>query len=213
MQSVAVLLLEMTYQKKDKGSTQPHITIAIKKMVRWLHALSEHDPVAAKACAVFQRILQGMAPVLQAQANDILDLPVVPPHQPDVQDYLYQQPLPALSGLLSNPVPHQDFFDNAGESSQSFDPQYFQHQVNDDVMDYAYHPSMFSPTTTFPARAPFNNPFFTDFDQNVPGADLQNIWGPLPDGMGGFDPNVMNMDAPRPPEHRRSGQDGDESGA
>lgn len=213
MQSIAVLLLEMTYQKKDKGSTQPHITVAIKKMVRWLRAMSENDPVAAKACAVFQRILQGMAPILQAQANDILDRPTVPLTKPDTQSYLDQQPPPAFDSEPSNPAPLPDFFDNTGELSQAADPQYFQHQVNDDIPDYTYDRNMLPPGPAYPARAPFGNPFFTDFDQNAPLADLQNVWAPLPDGPGGFDPNWMDMDPSPPPEQSGSGGGGGYTGA
>ncbi|KAF1915856.1 fungal-specific transcription factor domain-containing protein [Ampelomyces quisqualis] len=213
MQSIAVLLLELTYQKKDKGSTKPHITMAIKKMDRWLKAMSTNDPVAAKACAVFQRILQGMAPNLQAQANDILGWPEVPPIQPNIQDYLYQQPLPTLSGQTSNPTPEKDVSDDAGESSQSFDPQYFQHQVHDNLPNYAYDTNMFSPPLSYPARAPFGNPFFTDFDQNAPFADVQDVWAPMPDGTSGFDMNWMNVDEQQPPEHDGAGHGRDDTGA
>lgn len=215
MQSIAVLLLEMTYQKKDKGSTQPHITVAIKKMVRWLQAMSENDPVAAKACAVFQRILQGMAPILQAQANEILDRPVVQPSQPNSQDYLHQRPPPTLGTQSSNPVLQHDFFDNTGESSQAVDPQYYQNQVNSDMPNYTYDPTMFPPGPAYPARAPFGNPFFTDFDQNAPLADLdlQNVWAPLPDGTAGFLQNWMDIDPEQPPEQSEGGQGGGNTGA
>jgi hypothetical protein len=212
MQSIAVLLLEMTYQKKDKGSTQSHITVAIKKMVQWLHAMSVNDPVAAKACAVFQRILQGMAPILQAQANEILGRAVVQPSQPDDQAVLHQQSPPTLSSHANNPAPPPTFFDNTGESSQASDPQYSQQQVNSNMPDYTYEPNMFSPGPVYPARAPFGNPFFTDFDQDAPLADLQNVWA-LQDGTAGFDTSWMDMDSEQPPGQSGSGGGGGDTGA
>jgi hypothetical protein len=84
MQAMAVLLLEMAYEHKHLKEEKFDIATCIKRMIRWLHAMRENDPVASRAYDVVYKILKSCVPKLQDQVRDIMadDLMSVPSFQP-----------------------------------------------------------------------------------------------------------------------------------
>jgi hypothetical protein len=58
MQSMSVLLLEMTYSCQGKKDENLSVIPTIKKLMHWLRVMEEKDAVAARAYAVVQDILE-----------------------------------------------------------------------------------------------------------------------------------------------------------
>lgn len=73
MQCAAVLLLELGYQTRHIKDNNTSITADIQKLINWLHAMQQNDPVAERAHHVVRRILLNVAPILQDKAAELLD--------------------------------------------------------------------------------------------------------------------------------------------
>jgi hypothetical protein len=74
MQSMSVLLLEMTYSCQGKKEENLGVMPSIKKLMRWLRAMQAKDAVAARAYAVVRDILDSSAPTFQTKVDEIFEL-------------------------------------------------------------------------------------------------------------------------------------------
>lgn len=81
MQSIAVLLLEMSCEIKHVKSQEIDLVACIKKLMHWLHMLQVNDPVAARAYEVVWKILKTCTPPSESQENDLLTLEGMIPQQ------------------------------------------------------------------------------------------------------------------------------------
>tara|TARA_R110002003_G_scaffold104_4_gene8206 strand:- start:3472 stop:4176 length:705 start_codon:yes stop_codon:yes gene_type:complete len=172
MQSMAVLLLEMAYGNKDMRDSDPSMTTSIRKLIRWLRAMQQNDPVAARAYKVTWKILKACAPTLQAQANDLLameeeDAPLTTS---------YQNPSAAYDNPGTAHWSQTEPFDSAMEDTGTFDPQMFPQSSYDAMAGYPYDSNAFYPVDQNPIPMVFGNPFFTSFDQGAPVVDIQDLW-------------------------------------
>jgi hypothetical protein len=71
MQSMSVLLLEMTYSCQGKKKENPGVLPSIKKLMRWLRAMQGKDAVAARAYAV---VLDSSAPTFRTKVDELFEL-------------------------------------------------------------------------------------------------------------------------------------------
>jgi hypothetical protein len=74
MQSMSVLLLEMTYSCQGKKEENLGVMPSIKKLMRWLRAMQGKDAVAARAYAVVRDILDSSAPTFRTKVDELLEL-------------------------------------------------------------------------------------------------------------------------------------------
>jgi hypothetical protein len=74
MQSVAVLLLELSYSGQGMKKENSSVIPSISKLIRWLKAMQDNNPVAARAYGVVREILGSSAPVFQIKVNELLTL-------------------------------------------------------------------------------------------------------------------------------------------
>jgi hypothetical protein len=74
MQSMSVLLLEMTYSCQGKKEENLGVMSSIKKLIRWLRAMQEKDAVAARAYAVVRDVLDSSAPTFRTKVDELLGL-------------------------------------------------------------------------------------------------------------------------------------------
>jgi hypothetical protein len=70
MQSMSVLLLEMTYNYQGKKEENLCVMPSIKKLMRWLAAMQEKDALAVRAYAVVQDILESSEPTFRTNPKD-----------------------------------------------------------------------------------------------------------------------------------------------
>jgi hypothetical protein len=166
MQSMAVLLLELAYENKDMEKDYPTMTKSIRKLVRWLRAMSYNDPVAAQAYKVVVKIIRAASPTLRAQADDLLALHDDSP--PQSQPYQH-----ANVGY----DPHQweagdQYHNPAGPSA----PAPFKHQPFDPWLDYQSDPYLDAPMDADLTPMSFGNPFLTNFDEAAPVLSMQDLW-------------------------------------
>jgi hypothetical protein len=187
MQCIAILLLDMTFQKKDSGSTNPEITASIKKMMQWLRIMKHKDPISEKADKVLRRILKEAAPALQALSNELLAHggATAPsqhtPHQ-GPETHLMMQGNDHMSSYDADLVP-------------SATDENFQGQGERQSFDYLYDMSQFPATQDRPRQMTFSDPFSISFDQDAPFANVQGLWAssaPFDD----FDTNWPDLTVP-----------------
>jgi hypothetical protein len=74
MQSMAVLLLEMTYNVQGTTEEKFPVVLSIKNLIRWLRALQTNDPVAARAYTIVRQTLGSSAPLFQPHVDNLLAL-------------------------------------------------------------------------------------------------------------------------------------------
>lgn len=185
MQCTTVLLLETTYQSREPSTVDSNILAAIKKMIRWLRAMEENDPIAAKALKVLQKLLRGVAPNLQAVARDLLvsdedliplvhhvsperppRLPLSQPTEPSLPLELRTDPAILDEPGTTNPQAQRDTFGLSPDMNQI----------------YSSH--------TQPLAMAFGNPFLTYFDQDMPFAVMEDPW------VDSVNPGIFNPDWP-----------------
>lgn len=175
MQSTAVLLLEMAYRAEEARTGAPPVALSIKKLIRWLRAMQKNNLVAARAYEVLWRILKACAPALQAQAADILAMDVEESEREDPVQQHPQDMFPEQATATAD-WHQRGFFQNSTISSGTFDfnslrGQPFEPSSKGRSDSYAAPPTAYNAATM-----PFGNPFFTNFDQVVPVADVQDLW-------------------------------------
>ncbi|XP_014555881.1 hypothetical protein COCVIDRAFT_38446 [Bipolaris victoriae FI3] len=163
MQSMAVLLLEMSYEGQNLKDDKENIMKCIKKLMSWLRALRVNDPVASRAHGVVYKILNTCAPSLREQVKELMN---------DDGD----QPSQSRTWERSQDfnIPQQESWDTSSEpiypavSSQTF-PPFLSEQFPDPIYPY---PIEYDQSMAFS----FGNPFTTTFDQGPPILDMQNLW-------------------------------------
>jgi hypothetical protein len=74
MQSMSVLLLEMTYSCQGKKDENLSVIPTIKKLMHWLRVMEEKDAVAARAYAVVQDILESSALTFRTKVDELFAL-------------------------------------------------------------------------------------------------------------------------------------------
>jgi hypothetical protein len=74
MQSMSVLLLEMTFNCQGKKKENLSVIPSIKKLMRWLRTMQEKDAIAARAYAVVRDILESSAPTFRTKVDEIFAL-------------------------------------------------------------------------------------------------------------------------------------------
>ncbi|KAF2844188.1 hypothetical protein T440DRAFT_484375 [Plenodomus tracheiphilus IPT5] len=177
MQSLAVLLLDMTYRgKKAKGKEpDPHID-CIKKLIRWLRAMATHDAVAKRAYHVIWKILKTCAPVLQSQANELL--------AEDVETNNQHHPRMYTPDDVPHGQQHNGLWRKGEQASNAFgQPQpptfenaTFSSQVTSSMQESEFSPYSFFSQDQTQLPMTFGNPFTTGFDQGAPIINMQDLW-------------------------------------
>jgi hypothetical protein len=183
MQAMAVLLLEMAYEHKHLKEEKFDIATCIKRMIRWLHAMRENDPVASRAYDVVYKILKSCVPKLQDQVRDIMadDLMSVPSFQP----YPATHHLSTAGGPSPEVWNTSQQMDLSSTDHPSYPSQFYPDQSTESSFTY----TPLEPQSTGFA---FGNPFITNFDQGVPLVDMQNLWwSTAPTANMGIDPSGM----------------------
>ncbi|KAH5222886.1 hypothetical protein HBI82_001140 [Parastagonospora nodorum] len=207
MQCIAVLLLDVTFQHKDIGSTNPRNIASIKKMMRWLHAMKDNDPVSQKADKVLRKILRQVAPSLQTMAKDLLaynDGPTM-----TWQDATYQRT--EEYSTMQNDDSSQLYGSMPPPNDQGMGADFLQHQQQQNQEQqhsygFGHGDNQFSAMQSGPAQMPFGNPFFTPFDQNAPFANMQNPWADL-ESFNEFDLDWASLNMP---QDEQAGMDQDQ---
>lgn len=213
MQCIAVLLLDVTFQHKDTGSTNPSDIASIKKMMRWLRAMKHNDPVSDKADKVLRKILEQVAPSLQTMAKDLLAyndgqtmtwqvttqrrLEEHSAMQNDDSSQLYGSMPPSnVQGMGADFPQHQE------QRNQEH-----QNQERQQSCDFRHGEDQFSAMQSSPAQMTFGNPFFLPFDQHVPFANMQNLWADS-GSFNEFDLDWASLDMP---QDEQAGMDQDQN--
>jgi hypothetical protein len=175
MQSAAVLLLKMAYRAEGARTGAPPVAPSIKKLIRWLRAMQKNDLVAARAYEVLWRILKACAPALQAQAADILAMDVEESEQENPEQQYPQDMFPEQATSTAD-WQQRGFFQNSTISSETFNSNSLRQQPFEPSPKHQSDPYAAPPTAYNAATMPFGNPFFTNFDQVVPVAEVQDLW-------------------------------------
>ena len=131
MQSIAVLLLEMTYKAQDPQNDASATIPSIKKLIRWLQAMQNNDLVAERAYEIIRRILQSCAPPIQAEANELLASFVGGLWEAHVP----QNPPDAFAAQATDDWQQADASHDPVASSGFFVPGFFQQQFFDPMSD------------------------------------------------------------------------------
>lgn len=191
MQSIAVLILEMTYGSKHVKSSEPSTTVSIKKLIRWLRAMQHNNPVAARAHDVIRKILKRCAPALQSQADELLALY----GEETPQSYAHQHYHTPYNAQQTAQMSQENFQFNPMDTSGTFDARSLPYYSLDNLPGYQDVFDPFYLPEEHIAPMPFSNPFFTNFDHGVPLVNMQDPWiHPGPWNV--FDPNLSLMNTP-----------------
>jgi hypothetical protein len=197
----------VTFQHKDIGSTNPRNIASIKKMMRWLGAMKDNDPVSHKANKVLRKILRQVAPSLQTMAKDLLacnDGPTM-----TWQDTTYQRT--EECSTMQNDDSSQLYGSMPPPNDQGMGADFLQHQQqqnqeHEHSYDFGHGENQFSAMQSGPAQMPFGNPFFTPFDQNAPFANMQNLWA----DSGSFNEFDLDWASLNMPQDEQAGMDQDQ---
>jgi hypothetical protein len=199
MQALAILLIEMVYENRDTKCTDPSMTEAIRKMIRWLRAMKFSDPVASRAYDVIWRILKGCAPALQSQANDLLaseyELDPEPHHYPGLRN--------AFDTQQTSQPPLGAFYPNPMDTLGGFDARHVQQEQHINIPGFEQDMHTFFPPDQHLPTMSFAAPFFTSFDQGAPMVNMQDLWGHT--GSSAFDPGFNDLNPEEDISQRQTG--------
>jgi hypothetical protein len=153
-------------------------------MIGWLTAMKTNDPVAARAGRVVRETLKKFTPAMQAQASDLLSLDEFSNMSP-LQEHKERPP-----SMDYQRTAHQSQADTrrTEDSSEVAHSQIFLQQGQYAVQEQASDTYPFSLLDYGTLPMPFGNPFFSDFDQNMPYTNPQDLWGGA-EPFHTFDPN------------------------
>jgi hypothetical protein len=182
-QCTAVLLLESMYQSRGSDNVNPSIIASIKKMMQWLRAMESNDAVAQKALKVIQKLLRGVAPNLQAVANNILDSNndfSGPEHLE-----MFQNDRPDQTSSRDTVYPDPTFGEDMSDAHEGEQINEFEHAPGPPYQSQPQQPLM-----------PFGNPFWTYYDQASPFTTIPDFWTqwPGPADSGDFNPQWQDFD-------------------
>jgi hypothetical protein len=202
---MAVLLLDMAYANSHKEKPNPDIIASIKKLIRWLRAMQNNDSVAAQAYKVVWKILKAVAPELQAKANDILSVNEEIVMQP--QAYMHHRP--SVADQHYEPRQHEDPGTFMIDNMEAFNAQPFYPEPLNDPSSSPPIPAPLHPVDESSMPVSLGHPFFTNFDQGTPFANMQDLWTD-PQTFTAFDPNWPHLETPADyTGGRSSGQGGE----
>ena len=170
--------------------------------MRWLRAMKHKDPVSEKADRVLRKILRQVAPSLQNMAKDLLayndgaTMAWQDTTQQRFEEHSAMQNDDSSQLHGSMPPPNAqgmgtDFPQHHGQRNQDHQNQEQQH-----LYDFGHGENQLSNFQSGPAQMTFGNPFFSSFDQNVPFANMQNLWadsGPFNE----YDLDWANLNMPQ----------------
>ena len=176
MQCAAVLLLEMRYQTRHVKDNNASITDDVQKLIKWLHAMQQNDPVAERAHHVVRRILQNVAPIMQDKAAELLD------EGPAASVSNSQPP-----GFLGTPHGGQNTGvdwaqGNLSDGSASVNGhQYCPRSADQDYFGTAQSAQGYPAYANYPLNdlqlyGTFGNPFINSWDEGIPLTGIQNQW-------------------------------------
>ncbi|EUC44072.1 hypothetical protein COCMIDRAFT_99156, partial [Bipolaris oryzae ATCC 44560] len=74
MQAITVLLLEMTYNMQGKRKQEFPVIPSLQRLLGWLKAMQDSDPLAARAYDVVRQTLKSSSPPFQIQVDKLLAL-------------------------------------------------------------------------------------------------------------------------------------------
>ncbi|XP_014555789.1 hypothetical protein COCVIDRAFT_101566, partial [Bipolaris victoriae FI3] len=74
MQAITVLLLEMTYNMQGKRKQRFPVIPSLQRLLGWLNAMQDDDPLAARAYDVVRQTLKSSSPLFQTQVDELLAL-------------------------------------------------------------------------------------------------------------------------------------------
>ncbi|CAG5179628.1 uncharacterized protein ALTATR162_LOCUS9381 [Alternaria atra] len=188
MQSIAVLILDMTYRNREIKSSEPSMVVSIRKLIRWLRAMRHNDPVAARAHHVIKGVLKRFSPALQSQADELLDLYEEETPGPDA----YQHHYIPYNAQQTAEVPQENFRLNLMNTSSTFDPRPSQYYPLDNLPGHqgSFDPFYLPDESIVPM--PFDNPFFTNFNHGVPFVNMQSLWD-QPGYLNAFDLDLSHV--------------------
>jgi hypothetical protein len=195
MQSMAVLLLELSYHGSRTPAVLSDIPAYIKKLVRWFRALRVTDAVASRAYDIVVRILEDSNPIFQTVASQILadDEDRGPEYEPSVLPPDLHETSPSLPTEEAGAGPGGSYATYYPEANldplhsplepfgpHSFpalvdplgQPQTVQHPAQQQVQP---QDDFFSFTSWVTNPSAYTNPFSTSFDQpNLLG--IPDLW-------------------------------------
>lgn len=206
MQCIAVLLLEAAYQGRHTKRHNDLITRDIRKLMSWLRAMDNNDPVASRAHGVIRKILHNVAPVLASKATKLLkedsaDHSTDGPHSRGFAQPQKQQSGPGWA--------QGEFFDGTTPmTGQHYYPtQQTTSQQNSHASTSApHHQSSYADVSAgqsmgqYHMPSTFGNPFLNSWDEWPPVVDMHNLWypsnydGSLPEDLSDMDLLGMCID-------------------
>lgn len=168
MQAIAVMLLEVAYTGDERRYESQPVLKSTKRLICWLRAMQQNDPVAANAYKIIQKILKSCAQPLQADAAFLLS------------DESLQA---GEAGSMDN----RSYTQN-DQNSDNWPQENYPSTIDPDLLQQDQHlPSQFTnnPYSADWERPPgsgqippalFGNPFYTNFDQGAPVMNLSDLW-------------------------------------
>ncbi|KAJ5042566.1 fungal-specific transcription factor domain-containing protein [Bipolaris maydis] len=72
MQAITVLLLEMTYNMQGKREQRFPVIPSLQRLLGWLKAMQDSDPVASRAYDVVRQTLKSCSPLFRVQVDELL---------------------------------------------------------------------------------------------------------------------------------------------
>ncbi|KAF2703841.1 hypothetical protein K504DRAFT_507750 [Pleomassaria siparia CBS 279.74] len=162
MQAMAVFLLEMLYHGTHLNTRDNEdVPKCIKKLLRWLRAMRNNNPVAGRAYKLIVNILKSGETRVQADITDLLA-----EDEADIdRGHLFQTyPVP-LNPSNPNPTPTGGFASSAQWQQNYYDPAFVPLPDPYFLMDQFQMPSS------------YGNPFLTNFDQGNPiNLNVDDLW-------------------------------------
>jgi hypothetical protein len=172
MQSMAILVLEITYRGQDANIDDLSITKLIGKLILWLRAMQINDPVAARAYEVLWSILKVSAPTLQAEVNDLLAL--------DGEDVSQAHSVQCPQGIFAEQNTEHwqqtDSFHDPTVDGKTFGPGSFQQQPFDPISVNQCNTHAYSLANQNSTSIPYGNASYVGFSENMPIIATQDIW-------------------------------------
>lgn len=74
MQAITVLLLEMAYNMQGKREQKFPVIPSLQRLLCWLKAMQDNDPLAAHAYDIVRQTLKSCSPLFQFQVDELLAL-------------------------------------------------------------------------------------------------------------------------------------------
>jgi hypothetical protein len=176
MQSVAVMLLDLAYKAKSEKTDNSETILALKKLMEWLHAMHNNDPVAGRAYQIVRKIIQTSGPAFQEITRVLLTKDTKP--SPGTQsssrndshnDRMYEF-------RQGDAWPQEEALATAAENPGAFDLQYYPQLVNSVSPEFSEAQYFWSTQDQFNFPSTFGNPFINSFDQGAPVINMADLW-------------------------------------